>query len=80
MLFEDYQIESAHLNEIYMDVTIDLVIRALRSAQTAYDCHMKLTKKLDMPYLSLTSYNQVKKNPPFPLPLSYIYLDASIYS
>ncbi|ORX71546.1 cell cycle checkpoint [Linderina pennispora] len=44
-LFQDYRIESIHNNEIYLEFSIDNLMRALKSAQGALRTTLKLTKK-----------------------------------
>ncbi|KAJ1874595.1 Checkpoint protein hus1 [Coemansia sp. RSA 1722] len=57
-LFADYRIESAHSNEIYLEFSIDNLQRALKSAQGALQTTLKLTKKQQLPVLSLIIQNQ----------------------
>ncbi|KAJ1948665.1 Checkpoint protein hus1, partial [Linderina macrospora] len=57
-LFQDYRIESIHNNEIYLEFSIDNIIRALKSAQGALRTTLKLTKKQGLPLLSLIIQNQ----------------------
>ncbi|KAJ2692089.1 Checkpoint protein hus1 [Coemansia sp. RSA 1285] len=57
-LFADYQIESLHNNEIYLEFSIDNLQRALKSAQGALKTTLKLTKKQGLPILSLIIQNQ----------------------
>ena len=42
-----------------MEIPIDLIVKAIRSAQNALNCEMKLTKKSDIPYLSLITSTEV---------------------
>ncbi|KAJ2014667.1 Transport protein yif1 [Coemansia sp. S680] len=58
-LFSEYQIESVHNNEIYLEFNIDNLQRALRSTQSgALGVTLKLTKKQGLPVLSLTIRSQ----------------------
>ncbi|KAJ1667689.1 Checkpoint protein hus1 [Coemansia sp. RSA 1813] len=57
-LFSDYQIESLHSNEIYLEFSIDNLQRALKSAQGALKTTLKLTKKQGIPILSFIIQNQ----------------------
>ncbi|KAJ2329043.1 Checkpoint protein hus1 [Coemansia sp. RSA 2681] len=58
-LFGEYQIESIHNNEIYLEFNIDNLQRALRSTQGgALGVTLKLTKKQGLPVLSLTIRSQ----------------------
>ncbi|ORX60072.1 cell cycle checkpoint [Piromyces finnis] len=52
LLFEDFIIESANNNEIWLEVRTDQIIRVLKSAQSAIDVYCKLTKKTGLPSLS----------------------------
>lgn len=52
-LFDDYRIESKNNNEIAFELSLDNVLRGLKSGQLATDITMKLTKKQNVPYLSI---------------------------
>lgn len=52
LLFEEFIIESANNNEIWIELRTDQVIRVLKSAQAAIDVYCKLTKKTGLPSLS----------------------------
>ncbi len=52
-LFDDYKIESLNNNEIAIEINLDHLQRALKSAQNAQNIIIKLTKKNQLPYLSL---------------------------
>ncbi|KAI9469151.1 Checkpoint protein hus1 [Coemansia sp. RSA 989] len=56
-LFSEYRVESLHNNEIYLEFNIDNLQRALRSAQGAQRVTLKLTKKQNLPVLSLVIKN-----------------------
>ncbi|KAJ1838943.1 Checkpoint protein hus1, partial [Coemansia sp. RSA 2708] len=56
-LFSDYRLESLHNNEIHLEVHIDNLQRALRSAQGAQRATLKLTKKQGLPVLSFIIKN-----------------------
>ncbi|RUP48796.1 Hus1-like protein-domain-containing protein [Jimgerdemannia flammicorona] len=51
-IFSNYRIESVAENEIYLEVMVEYLLRALRSAQNATEVTMKLTKKQGAPTLS----------------------------
>ncbi|KAJ2466679.1 Checkpoint protein hus1 [Coemansia sp. RSA 2322] len=57
-LFSEYQIESNHNDEIYLEFAIDNLQRALRSTQGALGVTLKLAKKQGLPVLSLVIRNQ----------------------
>ncbi|KAG5463643.1 MAG: checkpoint protein Hus1/Mec3 [Olpidium bornovanus] len=59
-LFDDFRIESASRNEIYLEVQVEFLVRALRSAQSAAETVMRLTKKDGSPVLSfgITIFNR----------------------
>lgn len=52
LLLEEFIIESANNNEIWIEVRTDQVIRVLKSAQSAIDVYCKLSKKTGLPSLS----------------------------
>jgi DNA polymerase III epsilon subunit-like protein len=52
MIFEDYFIESQNNNMIGFEINLEHLHRALKSAQTAEDISIKLTKKNGHPMLS----------------------------
>ncbi|KAJ2502535.1 Checkpoint protein hus1 [Coemansia sp. RSA 1972] len=53
-LFASYRVESLHSNEIYLEFHIDNLQRALRSAHNSQSATLKLTKKQNLPVLSLS--------------------------
>jgi HUS1 checkpoint protein len=58
-IFEDYTIQSAAANNtINLEVPLALLHRALKSAQSALSASLRLTKKDDVPLLSLTIQTQ----------------------
>ncbi|KAL1916902.1 uncharacterized protein VTP21DRAFT_5099 [Calcarisporiella thermophila] len=59
-IFENYRIQSASNNEIYLDFYIEYLIRALKSTQGALEIMMKLTKKENIPMLSLAITSQTR--------------------
>jgi len=50
-LFEGYSIESLNNNEIAFTLNLENLIRTLKSAESAQDTNVKLTKKNGIPYL-----------------------------
>mmetsp|Transcript_24142 Transcript_24142/g.33855 ORF Transcript_24142/g.33855 Transcript_24142/m.33855 type:complete len:277 (-) Transcript_24142:31-861(-) len=52
-IFEDYKIESLNQNEIALEINLDHLQRALKSAQYAQEISVKLTKKNGLPFLSV---------------------------
>jgi len=52
-LFDDYILDSQNSNEIAFEINLDHLQRALKSAQNAQNIVVKLTKKNQLPYLSL---------------------------
>lgn len=60
-LFSTYVVESKANNEIHLEVYVDSLVRALRSAQGAPEVLMHLTKKNNVPMLDFTIKNQVRK-------------------
>ncbi|KAJ3175436.1 DNA damage checkpoint control protein [Geranomyces variabilis] len=59
-IFEDYDLESMQDNKIFLEVTAELFVRALRSTQQALDVKLRLTKKDNWPMLGLTITNASK--------------------
>ncbi|KAJ2655321.1 Checkpoint protein hus1 [Coemansia sp. RSA 1199] len=53
-LFSSYRVESLHNNEIHLELHIDNLQRALRSAHNSQTATLKLTKKQNLPVLSLS--------------------------
>ncbi|KAJ2242296.1 Checkpoint protein hus1, partial [Coemansia sp. RSA 454] len=53
-LFASYRVESLHNNEIHLEFHIDNLQRALRSAHNSQSAVLKLTKKQNLPVLSLS--------------------------
>ncbi|KAJ3289563.1 hypothetical protein HK104_007379 [Borealophlyctis nickersoniae] len=64
-IFEAYHIESAaENNSIWMELSGELFVRALKSSQQASDVTMKLTKKQNLPTLSFSITNQSRSGKP----------------
>ncbi|KAI8815561.1 checkpoint protein Hus1/Mec3 [Fimicolochytrium jonesii] len=59
-IFEEYRLESSFGDKIYMEVAGDLLVRALRSALSAVDVKVKLTKKDGWPMLAFYITNASK--------------------
>jgi HUS1 checkpoint protein len=59
LLLEEFIIESANNNEIWIEVRTDQVIRVLKSAQSAIDVYCKLSKKTGLPSLSFNIKSMV---------------------
>ncbi|KAJ3089183.1 hypothetical protein HK102_007012, partial [Quaeritorhiza haematococci] len=57
-IFEDYRIESANNNEIWLELAGEHFVRGLKSTQNAPEVTMKLTKKENLPVLSLNITSQ----------------------
>ncbi|ORX93116.1 cell cycle checkpoint [Basidiobolus meristosporus CBS 931.73] len=57
-MFVDYRVESAHENEIYLEIQLEYLLRALKSCIGSLDVNMKLTKRDGLPTLSFTIANQ----------------------
>ncbi|KAL2912765.1 Checkpoint protein hus1 [Polyrhizophydium stewartii] len=57
-LFEDYRIESASDNHIWLEVNGDHLLRALKSGSKSVQMIMRLSKKEGLPVLSFTITNQ----------------------
>lgn len=54
LIFETFNIESKHeANEILMEVNLENLVQALRSAQCSDAVTVKLTKKQNAPFLTL---------------------------
>ncbi|ORY11947.1 hypothetical protein LY90DRAFT_518407 [Neocallimastix californiae] len=62
LLLEEFTIESANNNEIWIEVRTDHVIRVLKSAQTSIDIHCKLSKKKELSSLSFNIKRMVSQN------------------
>ncbi|KAI8923330.1 checkpoint protein Hus1/Mec3 [Entophlyctis helioformis] len=60
-LFEEFRIESASDNQIWLELNGDHLLRALRSGQKASQVVMRLTKKDNLPVLSFTITNQSRQ-------------------
>ncbi len=59
VLFENYRVESANDNQIYMELQAENLLKALKSAEHANDAVLKLTKKDALPVLSFAITTQV---------------------
>jgi hypothetical protein len=59
-IFNEYRIESAHANVIHVEIVLDSLIQALRSAaQGGADCEMKLAKNDESAFLAFTIMSSV---------------------
>lgn len=54
LIFETFHIESKHENsEILMEINLDNLVQALRTAHNSHNVTVRLSKKQNTPYLTL---------------------------
>ena len=63
-LFEEYRIESKNNNEIAFEISLDNLLKALKSGQLASDITLKLTKLEQNPFLRIAIDIQSVPNSP----------------
>ncbi len=59
-MFENYRVESANANQIYMELQAENLLKTLKSAEHANEAVLKLTKKDGLPVLSFSITTQVR--------------------